>query len=210
MADKPTFYWDACMFYEVLGNEVVAAQKRAKVDEILAANEKGENLIITSVISHLEVLPEKLEGKGAKDAEDYLALFDAVHFVEVEISANIILRAREIRNHYYRAPDEKGNGYKMMDLGDALHLATASIYGVTEFHTRDRDQKGPKVPLVGLYAAYDETKLCAKYDLEIVSPESPQGVLALDEAQKSSPKAKAEPVEPGPQPAAPKPETTAK
>lgn len=55
MADKPTFYWDACMFYEVLGNEQVDAQKRAKTDEILAENEKKENLIITSVVSHLEV-----------------------------------------------------------------------------------------------------------------------------------------------------------
>lgn len=83
MADKPTFYWDACMFYEVLGNESVDAQKRAKTDEIIAGNKRQENLIITSVISHLEVLPDKLQEKGVKDAEDYLALFDAVHFAEV-------------------------------------------------------------------------------------------------------------------------------
>lgn len=67
-----------------------------------------------------------------------------------------------------------------MDLGDSLHLATASIYGVDEFHTRDKDHKKSKVPLIGLYEAYNETKLCGKYDIKIVSPESAQGVLALD------------------------------
>lgn len=184
MADKPKYYWDACMFYEVLGNEQVDSRKRAKIDEILAANEKEENLIVTSVISHLEVLPDKLEGKGVTDANDYLSLFDAVHFAELEISANILLRAREVRNHYYKPPDSNGHGGKMMDLGDAIHLATASIFSATEFHTRDRDSKGSKIPLVGLYAAYNETKLCAKYDLKIVSPESPQGVLALEQKQK--------------------------
>jgi predicted nucleic acid-binding protein len=196
MADKPTFYWDACMFYEVLGNEQVDPQKRAKTDEILAENEKKENLIVTSVVCHLEVLPEKLEGKGAKDAEDYLALFDAVHFAEIEINANIILRAREIRNHYFKPPDDKGANGKMMDLGDAIHLATASIYGVKEFHTRDKDHKGPKVPLIGLYKAYNETKLCGKYELDILSPESPQGVLALEPtkpAEVATPETEAEP-----------------
>ena len=145
---------------------------------------KKENLIITSSISHIEVLPEKLGDKGAKDEEDYMALFDAEHFLEVEISTNIILRAREIRNHYYIAADENGRGGKMMDIGDAIHLATASIYGVNEFHTRDKDKKGSKIPLLNLYAERGETKLCEKYDLKIISPEAEQGVLPLDPVKK--------------------------
>lgn len=75
MADKPIIYWDACLFYEVLGNETVTAGKKAAVDEILVMNDKKENIIVTSVITHLEVLPGKLQAKGT-DAEDYLALFD--------------------------------------------------------------------------------------------------------------------------------------
>lgn len=59
-----------------------------------------------------------------------------------------------------------------MDLGDAIHLATASINSVTEFHTRDNDNRKGKVPLISLYEIYGETKLCGKYELKIVSPES--------------------------------------
>ncbi|WP_141396748.1 hypothetical protein [Rhizorhabdus dicambivorans] len=69
------------MFYEVLGNEQVEQTKKAAVDEILTANKAAENLIVTSVITHLEVLPSKLSEKGADDEEDYLALFDAEHFL---------------------------------------------------------------------------------------------------------------------------------
>ena len=152
MADKPTFYWDACMFYEWLGKERIPPQKRAAVRAILEANERGENLIITSVISHLEVLPEKLDAKGVDDQRDYMALFDAVHFAEQEIGTNILLGAREIRNHYYRAEElVTGAKSKVVDLGDAIHLATASIYGANEFHTRDEDKKGNKIPLEVLY-----------------------------------------------------------
>ena len=65
--------------------------------------------------------------------------------VEVEVNANIILRAREIRNHYHKAPGADGTGLKMMDLGDFIHLATASILGADEFHTRDKDRRGSKI-----------------------------------------------------------------
>lgn len=171
------------MFYEVLGNEKVTPQERAGVDEILAENDAGENLIVTSVITHLEVLPQKLSAKDADDEQDYIALFDAVKFAEIEISANILMRAREIRDYYYKEADEEGKGGKMMDLGDAIHLATASVYGIPIFHTRDDNNKGSKVGLLSLYSSRNETKLCGKYDLQIVSPTSAQGVLVYDEQE---------------------------
>lgn len=180
MADKPTIlYWDACMFYEVLGDEPVSAQKKSAVTDILAANEKGENYIITSVITHLEVLPTKLEHKGVNDEADYLAQFDAKKIGDIEISANILLRAREIRDFYYKPAGADGKGAKMMDLGDSIHLATASIYGAAAFHTRDDDHKGVKVSLLKLYEASGTQKLCGKYNLKIESPENPQGSLDL-------------------------------
>lgn len=176
MGSKPTYYWDACIFYEWLGKEPVAAVKKDGIQEILTENEKKQNLIATSVISHLEVLPRKLGEKDASDEEDYLALFDGVHFHEIELNANIILRAREIRDYYY-SPLSADGTYKMMDLGDCLHLATATINGVDEFHTRDNDKKGGKVPLLKLYEISGSPKVCGKYDLKIVSPEADQSRL---------------------------------
>ena len=167
------------MFYEVLGDEPVDSRKKAAVTEILKENEKGSNYILTSVINHLEVLPSKLEGKGVSDEEDYLSLFDAEKFGVVDIDTNIILRAREIREYYYISGDENGRGAKMMDLGDAIHLATATIHNVKLFHTRDNSRRGIKIPLLSLYESYGSKKLCGKYDLEILSPEADQGDLDL-------------------------------
>lgn len=168
------------MFYEVLGNEPVDARKRSAVKVILGANERKENFIITCVITHLEVLPSKLEQKGANDEEDYLSLFDSVKFGEIELSTNIVLRAREIRDFYYIPADAQGEGHKMMDLGDAIHLSAASIHGAAELHTRDNDKKGKKIPLLKLYEMFNNPKLCGKYDLKIVSPEADQAAFDLD------------------------------
>ena len=180
MSKKTTYYWDACLFYEVLGNENVDGNKQQGIKEILEANDAGENYIITSVITHLEVLPSKLDDKGADDEQDFLALFDASHYGAIEISTNIMLLAREIRDFYFKPSDTTGHGGKMMDLGDCIHLSTAIIHGVDEFHTRDKTNKGSKISLLKLYEASGNPKVCGKYDLVIKSPESDQGVLVLE------------------------------
>ncbi len=176
MAPKQTFYWDSCIFYEWLGDEPVPAQKRDGIQTIIDQNERKDNIIVTSVITHLEVLPKKLSEKSGSDNDDYLALFDGVHFHEIELNSNIILLAREIRDFYFTQATSD-NTYKMMDLGDCIHLAAAAINGVDEFHTRDNDRKGSKLPLLSLYDLSGNPRLCGKYDLKIVSPESPQGRL---------------------------------
>ncbi len=177
MASKQVLYWDACIFYEWLGKEQVEIVKKDGVSEILKNVDKGEAIIITSVVTHLEVLPTKLTQKDASDEDDYLALFDAKKFHEIEISANVLLRAREIRDYYYKPAADDGTGGKMMDLGDCIHLATATLHAADEFHTRDGAKKGSKVPLLKLYELSGDTKLCGKYDLPIVSPEADQGRL---------------------------------
>jgi len=165
------------MFYEVLGNEDVAQSKRAAVEEILLENESGQNIIITSVITHIEVLPSKIDDKGGQDERDYISLFDADRYLEVEITTNIVMRAREIRNHYYRPADANGKGARMMDAGDALHLATATVLAIPDFHTRDNNKKKGNVPLLSLYTMYGENKICGKYPLNISSPEAEQGTF---------------------------------
>ncbi len=177
MSKKTTYYWDACLFYEVLGNENVDSDKQQCIKEIMDANDAKENYIITSVIRHLEVLPSKLDDKGADDEQDFLSLFDATHYGAIEINTNILLMAREIRDFYFKPADNTGHGGKMMDLGDCIHLATAIIHGVDEFHTRDKTTKGSKISLIKLYEISGNPKVCGKYDLVIKSPESSQRVL---------------------------------
>jgi predicted nucleic acid-binding protein len=176
------------MFYEVLGDEPVTPQRRAAVQQILEANKAGENVIVTSVITHLEVIPAKLEAKKPGAAQQYLGMFDAKRFVEIEINRNILLRAGEIREFYFRAADPaNGKSQKVMDTADAIHLATATIYSAGEFNTRDDDQKASKIPLVSLYSWSGVNKVCGKYPLNIVSPEAAQGVLDLETQKPSAP-----------------------
>jgi predicted nucleic acid-binding protein len=174
------------MFYEVLGDEPVSPERKAAIQAILDKNKNGQNLIMTSVITHLEVLPKKLKDKDVDDEKQYLALFDGKRFIDVEVSRNILMRAREIRDFYYRPANAKlQTKSKNMDAGDAVHLATASIYGAAEFHTRDDDSKGTKIPLVSLYKWSGVDKLCGKYPLAIVCPETDQGILNLVPAKKT-------------------------
>jgi len=168
------------MFYEVMGDEPVSPQRKAAVQEILEKNEIGKNFIFTSVITHLEIVPSKLDGKKAGAELKYMSAFDGSRLLDYEISANILRLAREIKNFYFRNADEHGKGGKMMDSADAIHLATAIVYSADEFHTRDNDHKGSKVPLVSLYAWSGISKVCGKYDLKIVCPESDQGALPFE------------------------------
>jgi predicted nucleic acid-binding protein len=166
MASKPTYYWDACLFYEVLGDETVSPRKKAGVQQFLEVNKSGENVIATSVITHLEVIPAKLEAKKPGAAKQYLGMFDAVHFVEVEINRNILLRASEIREFYFRPADQaNGSAQKVMDTADAIHLATAR----EARYLLSRSMTGAA-----------STRYAGKYPLNIVSPEAAQGALDLD------------------------------
>jgi len=178
MASNLIYYWDACLFYEVLGDEPVALEKKEAINEVLQDNKDGKNVIFTSVLTHLEVLPSKLEQKKAGAESQYLSLFDGKKFLDVEINRNILMRAREIREFYYR-PAVEGASAKIMDAADAVHLATASVFRVEAFHTRDDDEKGTKIPLVSLYKWSGQDKLCGKYELKIVSPEHAQKALDL-------------------------------
>ena len=187
MSNTKIIYWDSCLFYEYLGDGPVSAQKRAAIDLILQDNKDENNIICTSVITHVECIPIKLEEKKPGAYKAYMSQFDGSHFVDIEISANILKIAKEVKEFYYKKPDSTKNlhGGKMMDTGDAIHLATAIVYGVDEFHSRDDDGKGSKVPLVSIYSYSGLTKICGKYELTIINPESPQGVLFDGQQDKS-------------------------
>ncbi len=85
-------------------DEIVTPQKKAGVQQFLEVNKAGGNVIATSVITHLEVIPAKLEAKNPGAAGQYLGMFDAKDFVEVEINRNILLRASEIRSSISAPP----------------------------------------------------------------------------------------------------------
>lgn len=176
MSDELNLYhWDACIFYEYVKDEPTDPLKKQAIKELLAENKQKRNRICTSVITHIEVLPKKLP--PAKEA-DYWAMFNSMHFFDIEVGRNVLLLAREIKNFYFQERDATGS-YRMMSTGDAIQLATAIIHEATEFHTRDKNSKGGNVKLLGLPEISPGGKLCGVYDLKILSPTSIQGSLDL-------------------------------
>jgi hypothetical protein len=169
------FYWDACLFYEHLKGEPVTLDKKVAVQEILLENKQRRNRICTSVITHSEILPKKL---GEEAERRYWSMFGSMYFFDIEISRQILLLARQIKDFYYVAPDAEQPGVgKMMSTGDAIQLATAIAHSATEFHTRDKNKKGGNVALLGLPESSPDGKLCGIYPLKIISPTTLQGQL---------------------------------
>ena len=173
MTDIFLYYWDACIFLEHLNEETQEPRKSQAIIDCLNENKQKRNRICTSAITHLEVLPKKLE----KTLEQtYLDKFQSLYFFDIEVDRNVITLAREIKDYYYEAASD-GGGYKMLSTGDAIHLATAIIHEATEFHTRDKNSKGGNVKLLGLPESSPNGKICGVHALRVLSPEAAQGRL---------------------------------
>lgn len=169
------FYWDACIFYEHLNDEPASSHRKLAVKELLLDNKDKRNRICTSVFTHLEIVPKKLHPEVEAR---YWSQFGSLHFFDIEISANVLMLAREIKDFYYRDKSET-EPYQCLSSGDAVHLATAIAYGVTAFHTRDNNKRNGNVPLLGLDKRSPQGLVCGKYPLKIESPESEQGDLGV-------------------------------
>jgi PIN domain len=176
MADEPTYYWDACILLEHFREERVAPTKLRAIQRLLTENKEKKNRIITSIISHVEVLPKKLTAADATKEEKYWGYYDDRYFIDIELSRNIINLARDIKDYYFVPADPtRSIPGKMMSTGDAIHVATAIIYKVDEFHTRDGNKKHGNVPLLGLPDA--NGKIAGQWPLKIISPEDDQADL---------------------------------
>lgn len=174
--DLNIYYWDTNIFYESLKGEQVDFLKRQAIHELLDENRQHRNRICTSTITHIEVLPKKLP---PQKEDEYWSSFTSMFFFDIEVDRSIILLSREIKNFYYRDREKDGE-YRMMSSGDAIHLATAIIHGVTEFHTRDANPRNGNVKLLGLPESSPGGKICGVYDLKILSPAANQGSFQLE------------------------------
>lgn len=178
MADEPIFYWDACIFLEHLREEKVVARKRTAIRRTLSENKDHKNRIITSTITHVEVLPKKLTLHDAQKEEEYWSFYDGIWFIDLEVTRPIVNLARALKDFYYvEADPENGVPYRMISTGDAIHLATAIIHNVEEFHTRDGRKSGGNIPLINLPETSPNGKIAGQWPLKIVSPEDPQAGL---------------------------------
>jgi hypothetical protein len=172
--DLVLFYWDACIFYEHLKEEQSAPRKRQAIDDCLTENKQKRNRICTSVITHIEVIPRKIDPNLERQ---YWDKFQSIYFFDIEVDRNVIMLARGIKDYYYHPGDGDGTSHKMLSTGDAIHLATAIIHQANEFYTRDKNPKHGNIKLLGLPESSPNGKICGTHSLRVLSPEVSQGRL---------------------------------
>ena len=188
MADRfPVYYWDTCILLErVKGERILPAQQRA-IQQLLDDNKGKKNRIVTSVLTHAEAIPRKLTASDANAEAEYWGYFNGIYFLEQEVTRPIMLLARYLRDYYFMEGDATKNiHYRMLGLGDAIHLASAIVGEVDEFHTRDKRPSGGNIGLLKLSELDPGGLIGGRWKLKIVSPEDTQSNL-LDSTVKGLP-----------------------
>jgi predicted nucleic acid-binding protein len=123
-------YWDTCLFIAWTKDEARKIGEMDGVREIIDRVKKREVIILTSVITSVEVLQSSLPAGVPKI---FQGLMKKVEQKSVDIKiANLVHDLRD----YYKMRSAEFDG-KILSVPDAIHLATAIIYRAAELNTFD-------------------------------------------------------------------------
>jgi predicted nucleic acid-binding protein len=153
--NKPVYYWDACVYLAWLKKE--ASQHLASIEAIAHENKRRNNIIVTSVITKLEVLDASLTIDQERLFNESFSF--GTHEL-YELDGAVVLKARAYRSYYFK---NRIDG-RCLALPDAIHLATAKACQSEEFHTFDDGGKGG-ISLLSLSGnvAGDDIKICPPF-----------------------------------------------
>ncbi|MCA3303891.1 MAG: PIN domain-containing protein [Roseomonas sp.] len=129
----PIFYWDSCLFLAWIKDEERKSGEMDGVREVIARHRKREVKIITSTLTSVEVLQSKLPVGLERLIGDLMK-----RIVRIGVDSKVASMAHDIRDYYAR------NASQTISTPDAIHLATAILYRVTEFHTFDDGKSSSK------------------------------------------------------------------
>jgi predicted nucleic acid-binding protein len=137
-------YWDACIYLAWLKREIDAHGEDCikAIERIAADNFQKKNMIITSTITFVEVLSSSLTEEQERRFRQSFRHHDHITY---DVDPPIAMKARDFRQRFH------AQGGKTIATPDAIHLATAAIYGAHEFLTLDEGKKDAKhLGLLGL------------------------------------------------------------
>ncbi|HWL06340.1 MAG TPA: PIN domain-containing protein [Xanthobacteraceae bacterium] len=141
----PIYYWDTCLFLAWIKDEERPSGEMDGAREVIDRLKRREVKMVTSVLTSVEALQSKLPV-----GMDTLFTGLMKRVTRIGIDSKIATLAHDIRDHYMKRADEFDG--KTLSTPDAIHLATAILYRVSEFHTFD--EKGSRkslglIPLSG-------------------------------------------------------------
>ena len=137
--NKPTYYWDTCLFIAWLANE--QTRKAGEMEAVFNGIEKlkkREASLITSVLTVVEITSVKVP---AGTESMLVEAMQRPNFTRIAVDHRIASLARDIRNYYL---DSQRWGGKTVSVPDSIHLATAILYRADEFHTFDEKDNKPQ------------------------------------------------------------------
>ena len=153
-------YWDSAVFIAYFTQEKTRTKEDlAGIDQVVDSFDKGNCILVTSMITKAELLPSKL---GPKNYANLSALWKRKQFQPVEVTEAVIDLANEIRSYYAE------QNQKVPATPDSIHLATAIKSGADVFQTFDGGKKRGLLQLDGNVAGRN---------LSIKTPFVPQGKL---------------------------------
>ncbi len=175
---KRKIYWDTCIFLAWIQEEKPPKRKPGDmegIESVIKSLSRGELLILTSVLTHTEVLASKMNDRAKKRYGD---IFERPDVIEIAVDHTIAILASEIRDFYIQAKDNLPEGQRkaamIVDIPDSLHVATAITYEAEEFQTFDGDDGGRPN---GLLRLGDQV---ATYTLKVRKPVDSEHALLLN------------------------------
>ena len=160
MAGVDKFYWDSCLFIAWLKDE--QDRKPGEMDGVrdyIERLNRREIVIFTSTLTFVEVRETKI---GAGGFEMFESVMQRKATQRVSVDTKIAKLAGNLRDYYSERHDE----YRGLTLSgpDAIHIATAIINKVSEFHTFDETNRHGSLGLIPL------SENVGGYNLKICKP----------------------------------------
>ena len=155
----PVYYWDSCVFIAWLSNDPAHADHMAGIRQIAGEVDKGKVNLVTSTITRIEILSNKMPAEAAQQFKDFLK---RENVKEEPVHQKIGELAAEIRNE----SSAKWN-MKTISVPDAIHMATAFRSSANALHTLEEPLRELDGKIFGR----------GNYRAKICLPRLPQGTL---------------------------------
>ncbi len=143
--NKPIYYWDTCIFIAWLKGEVRPNNEMEGVRYIAEEVHKDNAFLITSNMTQSEILQCTLDENARKL---YTSFFKRRNVREVATDNRVWSLTHNIRDYYQQ--QKNIDNLPTLATPDAVHLASAIINNVNEFHTFDTKNTSKRRALIPL------------------------------------------------------------
>ncbi len=152
-AGKPIIYWDTSVFLAWIKDEDRPNREMDGVNDVANKIHKDHVILLTSTLLSGEILESTLDEIAKQRFHD---LFKRKNLQRGAADQRVMELTGKIRDYYQQ--QKEADHLPTLTTPDAIHLATAILYGASEFHTFDENNEVRKrralLPLNGNVAGY--------------------------------------------------------